>query len=245
MKLPKARILIIGLLLLIAIVSMQSVYDFLYPPSSAPEFHYIADGKVVKMVVPHLSQMVSDIYWIKSVLYFGRQKNLLDSLQMMRQNFIDVVRSDSAGQFMRVVIPSYRTLSAILQTVTDLDPYFTYPYLFGGLFLSLGGGLVTEAVSILRKGQKYFPNDWRFPFYLGFNYFFFKNDTVAALKEFVQTAALPECPPIVNSLIEGISLKISREDLAVNFLKGAAATTNNQGIRKELEKLIKKIQEKD
>ncbi len=66
--------------------------------------------------------------------------------------------------------------AALLQAVTDLDPYFFDPYYFGNAFLTWYAGMASEANSLLEKGMRFRNWDWVPPFFIGFNYFFFLHD---------------------------------------------------------------------
>ena len=230
-----------GILLLGSIVGMQIAHDSKYPHPIIPEFHYIPDSRIIRMIIPHMAQMASDMYWIKTVLYFGRTSGELGGGgPPVGREIWQSAKSDSPEHTPRE-IPSYRLLSDMLNTVVTLDPYFSYPYIFGGLFLSLGGGLVDDAIELLKRGRPLFPEDWRFPFYLGYNYFFFKYDGVAALGEFIQAAAMPGRPVIIHKLIESIVIKEKRAEVAENFLEGAILSAKNPGVRAELEKLLEEM----
>lgn len=63
-----------------------------------------------------------------------------------------------------------------IDLVTELDPYFQDPYYLGNAFLSWDAGMIKEANSLLQKATKSRYWDWNFPFYLGFNNFYFLGD---------------------------------------------------------------------
>ncbi len=232
---------IIGLGLLVSIAAVQGLHDRFYPRAVSPEFHYIPQGSVIRLTMPHVAQTVSDMYWIKSILYFGRRIEETGT-EGIGINLARSIRRDTSNAAL-LIREEYRMLADMLKTVVELDPYFKYPYLFGGLFLSMAGGLVDDSIEFLRRGARQFPDDWRFPFYLGFNHYFFRNDPVLALQEFVRAAVVPGRPAYVYSVIQSVAQKESRQDVAETFLEGAVLSGENQQMRKDLEELLRRLRE--
>jgi len=66
----------------------------------------------------------------------------------------------------------YNRLALMIQAVIHFDPRFKVPYLLGGLLLGDSRSHVQEALRILEQGKANHPDDWRFPFYLGYLYYF-------------------------------------------------------------------------
>lgn len=66
-----------------------------------------------------------------------------------------------------------------IDLVTELDPYFQDPYYMGNASLSWDAGMVKEANILLQKATDARDWDWNFPFYLGFNNFYFLGDNKA------------------------------------------------------------------
>ena len=69
-----------------------------------------------------------------------------------------------------------------INLVTELDPYFQDPYYMGNASLSWDAGMIKEANTLLLKATKARDWDWMFPFYLGFNNFYFLGDNKAGAK---------------------------------------------------------------
>ena len=65
-------------------------------------------------------------------------------------------------------------IKTTLHCITDLDPYFWDAYLFAEMFLGLQAGRIDDANELLQKGRKNLPAEWRVPYYIGFNYYFYK-----------------------------------------------------------------------
>lgn len=69
----------------------------------------------------------------------------------------------------------WRYLITSLGAVTDLDPYFFDPYIFAEGVLAWEGR-VEEANTLLEQGRRYRDFDWRIPYFIGFNHFYFLQD---------------------------------------------------------------------
>ena len=85
----------------------------------------------MKVAVLGYNNVVADLYYLKAHQYVGTQ---------------EVRKAD------------FPQLYPIIDLVTDLDPKFLTPHLFGGLVLSLSGMHVDESILILKKAYKMDPN---------------------------------------------------------------------------------------
>jgi hypothetical protein len=118
--------------------------------------------------------LVADIYWIRAVVYYGRQRI-----------------SDVEGK-------NYDLLYPLLDMVTSLDPQFLAAYRFGAFFLSErdpGGPHRPDlAIRLLQRGLEHNPTRWQFPHDIGFIYYFTYRDYPAAAEWFDRGGALPGAP---------------------------------------------------
>lgn len=126
-------------------------------------------------------------------------------------------------------------LVAILDTVTDLDPYFRDPYVFAQGFLTWEAGKVEEANSLLRKGLKHRPKDWRMPFYIGFNYFYFLEDYATGGDYIMKAARIPGSPSYLPNLAGRLSYYGGQSKTGLLFLEELLTETNDPRLRGQLE----------
>ncbi len=66
----------------------------------------------------------------------------------------------------------YGRLYSLLIVATNYDPRFDIPCLVGGLVLGESQAHAREALDILERGRVQHPDDWRFPFYIGYTHYF-------------------------------------------------------------------------
>ncbi len=236
----KISFIIILLILFIGTYLIQNILDRKLEERQEIELMYLPDGRILKNALRGFESLAADIYWIKGVLYFGR--NNFDEVYPFK---IPEIYSEEKKETKKIdwnkKKKSLDLLDNILNIVTELDPYFLYPYLFGGLVLSTKLGEPDKAIEILQKGEKIFPTDWRFPFWIGFNYFFYLSDTESALKEFLKAAGLPGCRGFVYKIAKGIIIKEEKKQIALGFLRGARDSAPNEVVKKQFEKMLNEI----
>ena len=119
------------------------------------------------------NMLAADLVWLEAVNYFGG-------------------RDGAEHRYVR--------LAGLLDVATTLDPEFREAYLFGGLALSSAFGGLEEADNLLIKGQHRFLQDWRFPFYLGFNALIFRDDMARAARFFNEAAVIKGSPGFLVGL---------------------------------------------
>jgi len=118
---------------------------------------------------------VADAYWLAVIQYYGEHVN-------------GDKRFDS--------------LPAMVDLVTTLNPQFAKAYFFGA-FAAIDAGQTPWGYELLKRGYAENPDDWRFPFYLGFYIYNFARNSdkdVLAAQMYEQAAKLPGAPDFVSRL---------------------------------------------
>ena len=186
-------------------------------PSASPEtLLYLPSGKYLKPLMIGFDQMAADLLWIKVVGYFG-EHYLTDK--------------------------SYPWLYHILDLTTTLDPYFQIPYEFGGIVLSVEKTDIDQSNALLMKGMQYFPDYWRLPFYLGFNYFFYLKDPEIAAVYISMAASLPGHPPYLPKLAASLYTRAGHKDTALSFLNQIYQNTDDSSLKESISQKISDLQE--
>lgn len=72
----------------------------------------------------------------------------------------------------RMTSSDYERLYSLLIVVTNYDPKFDIPCIVGGLVLGESPAHAREALDVLERGRVQHPDDWRFPFYIGYTHYF-------------------------------------------------------------------------
>ena len=133
-------IIIIGLVLL---YPLQRSIDRAAPREAISDESLYRSGATVKKMSLGLESLAADIYWIRTVQYFGRK--LLDSGRPASSGVSRDIRMD--------------LLAPLLDTIVTLDSHYLSAYRFGAMFLPERD--MPAAIRLLEKGIRENPNEWR------------------------------------------------------------------------------------
>jgi len=151
---------------------------------------YLRTGAEVKRLVPCLEGLVADIYWLRTVQYYGSQRAFSPD-------------------------PHYELLRPLIDITTRLDPRFELAYRYGAIFLSEaqpnGAGKPEEGIEVLHEGVRQLPHSWRLRWDLGSFYFAFLSDSKHAAGVLVEAAKLPNAPYWLESLAAKFLMGDDRE----------------------------------
>ncbi len=186
------------------------------------KLYWVPKAKYVKAISMEYKNAVSDFFWMKVTLTYGDR------------NF-----SQKATQ------RDWQYLERLTELVTDLDPRFFIPYMFAAAVLSWEGDMPEEAVKILKKGLIARPNDWRIPFYIGFNYFYFLGDSLRASQYLARAARLPGSPSYLPLLAARLRSRAGDIKTSIRFLEGLLATVTNEKTREVILKRLKALKDID
>ncbi len=126
-----------------------------------------------------------------------------------------------------------RTIEALLDVVTGLDPWVDHPYRFAALWLTDTESEVKHANRLLEKGIAYHPLNWRNRFYLGYNQFFYLEDNASAADTLENAMRFPDAPDYLGSLVARLRASNDSLDTAVLFLQQLIAQTEDEYERAE------------
>lgn len=135
-----AAILLLGLSLL---YPMQQWIDRGTPPATAGEETMYLSGATIKKMSFGLEALAADVYWIRTVQYFGHK--LIDSGKPISSATIKDIRMD--------------LLAPLLNIVVTLDPHHLAAYRFGAIFLPERD--TQAAIDLVEKGIRENPDEWR------------------------------------------------------------------------------------
>ena len=158
------------------------------------EVLYIHSGERLRRLVPGFEGILADIYWLRTVQYYGGQ------------------RAFSAEK-------RYELLRPLIDITTTLDPKLELAYRYGAIFLSeawpSGPGKPVEGVEVLEKGVQALPLSWRLRWDLGSVWYFFLKDDKRAAQVLIDASKIPGAPFWLESLAGSMLVKgdraVSRE----------------------------------
>jgi hypothetical protein len=160
---------------------------------SQQEVLYVHTGERLRRLVPGFAAILADIYWLRTVQYYGGQKAF--SLEKR-----------------------YELLRPLIDVTTTLDPKLELAYRYGAIFLSepwpSGPGKPEEGIEVLEKGVRALPLAWRLRWDLGSIWYFFMHDARRAAEVLVEASKIPGAPFWLESL--GGSMLAKGGDRAVS-----------------------------
>lgn len=126
-------------------------------------------GKVLKALSLEYAPLMADIYWTRTVQYYGDKRAHQD--------------------------PNFEQLWPLLDITTTLDPQLLVAYRFGSTFLSeppaRGAGRPDLGVKLVERGIEANPEYWRLYEDLGFIYYFDAKDYPKAAAAFLEGSKRP------------------------------------------------------
>lgn len=147
------------------------------------EVLYVWSGRQVRRFVPGLENLMADIYWLRTVQYYGGQRAFAKEKR-------------------------YDLLVPLADITTTLDPRLEIAYRYGAIFLAEpypgGAGRPEAAVALLERGVKAMPENWRLRQELGFFKFFFLHDHKGASEVLLEAAKIPGAPFWLETLAADI-----------------------------------------
>jgi hypothetical protein len=134
------------------------------------EVLYLWSGDQVRALYPGFEGLAADVYWLRTVQYFGGQKLF------------------SAEK-------DFALLRPLVEITTTLDPRLEIAYRYGAVFLSepppTGAGRPREGIEVLERGVRSLPDSWRLRQHLGFFHYLYLGDARRAAAVLEKAAELP------------------------------------------------------
>jgi hypothetical protein len=175
------------------------------------EVLYLSSGEHLKRLVPGFELLLADLYWVRTVQYFGGQR---------------VFARDK----------NFALLKPLADITTTLDPRLEIAYRYGAVFLSepwpAGAGRPRDGIELLAKGVQANPRSWWLRQDLGMFHFVFLHDAQTAARILRESAALPGAPLWLETLAASVLAKggdraASREMWARMYEQGEGPIKNN------------------
>jgi len=142
---------------------LQQWIDNTSPRPTVSDEALFLSGNTIKRMSVGLNALAADLYWIRTVQYFGRK--VMDSGAPL---------SAAATKDLRMDL-----LAPLLDIVVTLDPQHIPAYRFGAMFLPERD--MPAAIALVEKGIEQNPNQWRL--YQDLGYIYWQAGNAAAPEE--------------------------------------------------------------
>lgn len=164
----------VALLCAAAVPALQRQIDArLGSHRATEEILYLWSGDDVRRLFPGFESLMADVYWLRTVQYFGGQR--------------------AFGHDKK-----FEVLEPLIDITVTLDPRFEIAYRYGATFLSepppIGAGRPEAGVRILERGARANPRSWILMQNLGFFLYFHLGEPVRAARIMLDASRIPGAP---------------------------------------------------
>jgi tetratricopeptide (TPR) repeat protein len=134
------------------------------------------------------------------------------------------------------------TVASLFEQSIHLDPCFFQTCYFAQNLLAWRKGMTRKAIGMLELSRKHRTWDWEPSTFIGFDYFYFLKDNIAASKYFMEAAKFSEAPLFYGIFGARLAQRGGQTEAAIEFLKLIHDKTENEENRKQIMLRIKALQ---
>ncbi len=177
------------------------------------ELLYYPSGFMVRQAALGYENAAADIAWLRGIQYYGEH---------------------------RLTDQKYDLIGHVMDIVTDLDPAFVQPYVFGAFVLGQELKQPERGLELLTRGMRANPENWRLAFEAGFLHYVCRRDYAAAARFFTLASRIPGHEPYAERFAAFANQRAGNVDVAVLLWKQVLATGNKymqEVARRELSRL--------
>ncbi len=187
---------------------------------SSKDLIYLPTPQQARIMSLGFTTILADYYWVKALQYFT------DPYQALNH---------------------YRNLADYLDLVVSLDPDFEYAYLFGGISTPYDSGRMRfvntdRSTSLLERGVRRFPDNWKMRLYLGYNYLNFHDRPKDAAEQFIEASHLPGAPHYLRPFAARLLTVAGDMDAAFTLVEQSLEDETNPELRRLLEQRLIDLQ---
>jgi hypothetical protein len=176
---------------------------------------YLPSGKFIEQTSLGYREVAADWVWFQSVQYFGGY---------------------AKGQH------DLAYFDGLIDIVTDLDPHFLFPYIFGAIVLSQDMGDLDRGVEVLKKGMRHNPTAWAFPFEIGFLYYVDARDSERAAHYFELASRIPGGGDRARRFAAFVHSKAGHRETSIRMWEELARDTDQPYMRDMAKRYIQKLE---
>lgn len=175
---------------------------------------YLPSGKFIKEASLGYQQLAADVTWFSAVQYYGGYRKEMHDLSYF-EGLIDIV--------------------------TDLDPHFVFPYVFGAVVLSQDLEDISDAIALLKKGMAHNPQAWEIPFEAGFLYYTDARNPDMAARYFDLASRLPGGGDRAKRFAAFVYSQSGHTETSIRMWEELAETTDEPYMRALAQRYIEKL----
>lgn len=190
----------LGFLLLSCAAVMHAVSRERIGQVPGEELLYYPSGVMVRQAAMGYETAAADLAWLRGIQYYGHHR-LTDQM--------------------------YGLIGHVMEIVTDLDPHFIQPYVFGAFVLAQELKRPDRALELLEKGIRANPENWELPFETGFFHYICMRDFATAGRYFAWASRIPGHPDYAERFAAFANRRAGNNEMAILLWKRVLATGNS------------------
>lgn len=201
------------------VAALAATTAMVQPYRERPYLHanlYLPSGKFIEQTSLGYREVAADWVWFQAVQYFGGY---------------------AKGQH------DLAYFSGLIDIVTDLDPHFLFPYIFGAIVMSQDMGDLERGVEVLQTGMRRNPTAWEFPFEIGFLYYVDAHDTERAAHYFALASRLPGGGDRARRFAAFVYSKAGHEETSIRMWEEIARDSDQPYMRDMARRYIEKLKQ--
>jgi tetratricopeptide (TPR) repeat protein len=149
---------------------------------------------------------LANLLWIKTIAYFGGKIENAD----------------------------YNYLQRLLSAINQVNPNAEHAYYLAASAIPWNTNSTQLSRPIVERAIRQFPNDWHWPYFRGFNAYWFDHDFKEAGRMFSQAALIDGAPQIVTNLALRMRAESGQLDTALLFLQRLIQDKRDNNLNKQL-----------
>lgn len=176
------------------------------PEQQIAELAYYPSGRWLRAMSFGESALLADLTWLRAVQYYGERRQIDNTFRLLYHAF---------------------------DVVTNFDPHHRNAYIFGGTSLAQEGKQFERGAELLEKGRANDPDEWIYPFELGFLYYVQEGDYFRSALWFQEAIRKPNCPDFVRRFAAYSSQRAGSREGALRLWQVVAETTTNPALQEK------------
>lgn len=186
------------------IVFVLSIILVLYIPSvikikkHQTDKMFVLPSRVMRIVSFQFREVASDIAFLNALTYMG-----------------GIRTQKGTGRYLP---EQYAYIHGVLKNSIALDPYFIDPYNLMNSSLIWDRYKTEEVITQIAKGADTRTWDFQLPYYVGFNYYYFLNDSENSIK-YLKIASIRSGNQFYDQLAAQIAYKTNKTEIGIAYLK--------------------------
>lgn len=175
---------------------------------------YLPSGKFIEHTTLGYRELAADWVWFQAVQYFGGYAKGHHDLAYF---------------------------NGLIDIVTELDPLFSFPYVFGAVVMSQDMGDLSRGIEILKKGMRANPTEWKYPFEIGFLYYVVARDADRAARYFELAARLPGGGDMATRFAAFVHSQAGHSETSIRMWEELARESDQPYMRDMARRYIEKL----